>query len=203
MDMDEIFSIFPTPVLVCNYPDSYEKELEYIKSIEFYKPNNPVVAVQSEDNYILNNPELKKIRNFIQIKLNKFSKEILKYEDNLNITQSWINLSSLGKTHNRHSHPNSIISGVWYAEISEDSSPIRFHNSLVREISLNTIEANEFNGIEYTLMPKKSNIIFFPSNLHHDVLKNESDSIRISLSFNSWPEETFGNKLYLTSTSTF
>ena len=64
---------------------------------------------------------------------------------------------------------------VWYIEIVKDSSPIVFHNSVMREITIDTSDVNEFNGLEYKFMPEKSDIIFFPSNLHHDVPKNESN----------------------------
>lgn len=202
MDDNQIFYLFPTPLLVSHYPNSYDTELDCIKKLEFHKEqlDSDINNAQSVDTYVLNRPEFKNIKTFIEDKLNYFSKEVFKYSSELVITQSWVNISPFGKSHNRHSHPNSIISGVWYIEISETSPPIRFHNSIVREINLDTTETNEFNGITYALVPKKSDVIFFPSNLHHDVPKNEVDSLRISLSFNSWPKESFGNAKYLTST---
>lgn len=203
-DTDQLFCIFPTPILICKYENSYKEELEYIRNkVEFHEDqlSSNIISSQSKDTYILNKPQFKEVRKFIQTKLNKFSKEIFKYEDELVITQSWINLSNPGNTHNRHCHPNSIISGVWYVEMPDNSSPIRFHNSIVREINLNTSETNEFNGISYDLLPEKSSLILFPSNLHHDVVKNESNSDRISLSFNTWVNGNFGNKKYLTSTA--
>jgi len=202
MENNQFFYLFPIPLFISHYPNSYDSELDSIKKLEFHKEqlDSDINIAQSVDTYILNKPEFKNIKTFIEDKLNYFSKEVFKYSSELMITQSWINLSSFGKSHNRHSHPNSIISGVWYIDIADNSPPIRFHNSNVREINLDTTETNEFNGITYSLVPKKSDIIFFPSNLHHDVAKNEVNSPRISLSFNSWPKEHFGNAKYLTST---
>lgn len=204
MSNDQLYSIFPTPVLLTSYPFSYEEEIEYLKEISFDEGqiHSNIITAQSKDNYILNNPKLEKVKNFIQTKLNQFSKEVFEYDEELIVTQSWVNWSTKGNTHNRHSHPNSVISGVWYLEMPEDcKAPIRFHNPIVREISLKTTGVNQYNGLDFTLLPKSSNLIFFPSNLHHDVLKNESDGNRITIAFNSWPKESFGNKQYLTSTS--
>ena len=205
MSNDQLYSIFPIPVLLTKYPFSYEKEIEYVRTISFYEDqvSSSTISAQSKDNYILNKPEFEKVRNFIQTKLNEFSKEVFEYDEELTITQSWVNWSTKGNTHNRHSHPNSIISGVWYLEMPEDcKASIRFHNPVVREISLKTTGVNQYNGLDFNLLPQKSNLVFFSSNLHHDVLKNESDGDRISIAFNSWPKESFGNKQYLTSTST-
>lgn len=200
MEEDQIYYLFPTPVLVFKYPYSYENELNFIREIELHEDQLMCSTInsQSKDTFILNKPKFKNIKDFIEIKLNYISKELFKYTSDLIITQSWINRSLPKESHGRHWHPNSVISGTMYLEIAEDSPPIRFHNSIVREISLDSTEPTEFNGTSYSLLPKKSDIIFFPSNLYHDVPENESNSSRISLSFNSWPKGSFGSEKYLT-----
>jgi hypothetical protein len=138
MQEKEIIGIFPTPVYITKYPFSYEKELEYIRNIEckhYNEESNMQQGVkQSIDTFVLDNLELKKIKNFIEEKILEFSSKVMGYANELVITQSWINKAIEGERHQEHVHPNSIVSGVWYPFISEDLPPIIFHNKIQREL---------------------------------------------------------------------
>ena len=122
---DELLSLFPTPVLIAQYPLPYEKELEYIRELPCRRENKGGDAGnvihynrQSEDTFVLDKPELSNIKAFIESKIHKFVTEIFSSKDQLIITQSWINKSGKGESHHEHVHPNSMVSGVWYPVIS-------------------------------------------------------------------------------------
>lgn len=202
---DELLSLFPTPVLIAQYPLPYEKELEYIRALPCRRENKGGDAGnvihynrQSEDTFVLDRPELSNIRAFIQSKIYKFVKEIMNSTDELVITQSWINKSGKGESHHEHVHPNSLVSGVWYPVINEQLPPIQFRSKSQRDVSLQCEKFNNFNSATFLLPMKAGELIIFPSNLTHSVPANQSETERISLSFNTWAKGSLGDMNSLT-----
>lgn len=202
---DELLSLFPTPVLIAQYPLPYEKELEYIRALPCRRENKGGDAGnvihynrQSEDTFVLDRPELSNIRAFIQSKIYKFVKEIMNSTDELVITQSWINKSGKGESHHEHVHPNSLVSGVWYPVINEQLPPIQFRSRSQRDVSLQCEKFNNFNSATFLLPMKAGELIIFPSNLTHSVPANQSETERISLSFNTWAKGSLGDMNSLT-----
>ena len=202
---EELLQLFPSPVMVFPYLRDYSKELEWIKNQKIRVADNPGINAsrffpsrQSEDSFILDNPELKKIRTFIETKLNQFVSQIYGSDDRLVITQSWLNRNGKGESHHEHTHPNSMISGVWYPQIHEQLPPIEFRNRSQRDVVLSIQRYNTFNSQTFLLPIKRGELILFPSNLTHGVPPNQSDEERISLSFNTWPKGSLGDISSLT-----
>ena len=202
---DELMQLFPTPVLICQYPINYDKELEWIDGQECRKENKggglgttTHYNRKSEDTFVLDRPELSNVRAFIEAKLHYYVTEIMASEDKLIITQSWLNKSKKGESHHEHVHPNSMISGVWYPQIHEQLPPIQFRSKQQRDVALSTKAYNTFNSATFMLPMKKGELILFPSNLTHSVPANQSDEERISLSFNTWPKGNMGDVSSLT-----
>ena len=197
---DELLSLFPTPVLIAQYPLPYEKELEYIRALPCRRENKGGDAGnvihynrQSEDTFVLDNPVLGNIKAFIESKLHKFVKEIMNSNNEMVITQSWINKSGKGESHHEHVHPNSMVSGVWYPVINEQLPPIQFRSKAQRDVSLQCEKFNNFNSATFLLPMKAGELIIFPSNLTHSVPANQSETERISLSFNTWCKGNLGD----------
>ena len=204
---DELMQLFPTPLLICPYPVSYDKELEWICNQECRKENKGGDAGQgqsihynrqSEDTFVLDSPELTNVRAFIESKLHEYVTKIMASTDKLAITQSWLNKSKKGESHHEHVHPNSMISGVWYPQIHEQMPPIQFRSRSQRDVSLQTEKYNTFNSATFMLPMKKGELILFPSNLTHSVPTNVGEEERISLSFNTWPKGNMGDIKSLT-----
>ena len=203
---DELMQLFPTPILISLYPYDFSRELEWIRTREYRnrKSNDNIVSEnitynrQSEDTFILDNPEMSKIRSFIQLKLDEFARNILNSPSKLVITQSWTNCNGKNESHHEHKHPNSMISGVWYPQINEQLPPITFRRLEQRDIALQHDGFNLFNSASYMLPLKKGELILFPSSLSHSVPPNLSDEERISLSFNTWAKGNLGNEKSLT-----
>ena len=202
---NELIPLFPAPLMVFPYLRDYSKELEWIKDCKCRsvketkgRRNRGSLNRQSEDTFILDNPELKKIRTFIETKLNQFVSQIYGSDDRLVITQSWLNRNGKGESHHEHTHPNSMISGVWYPQIHEQLPPIEFRNRSQRDVVLSIQRYNTFNSQTFLLPIKRGELILFPSNLTHGVPPNQSDEERISLSFNTWPKGNMGDKQSLT-----
>ena len=200
MAQDELLSLFPTPVLIAPYPVPYDKELKFIQDLPCRRENKGGDATnkihynrQSENTFVLDEPELANVREFIRSKIFKFAREIMCSKDEVIITQSWVNKSGKGESHHEHVHPNSMISGVWYPVINEQLPPIQFRSRGQRDIALSNDKFNNFNSATFLLPMKMGELIIFPSNLTHSVPANQSETERISLSFNTWVKGSLGD----------
>ena len=197
---DELLQLFPQPVVISSYGRNYEKELEWIREQdsrvveqrEFTTQSRFSPARQSVNSFILDAPELKKIRTFIETKLNEYVTHVLGSKDKFVITQSWFNKSKKGESHSEHSHPNSIVSGVWYPVINKQLPPLQFMKTPSKQIVFNVEKYNNFNSETFLLPLNPGELVIFPSTLSHSVPPNKYDEERISLSFNTWVKGNMG-----------
>ena len=197
---DQLIQLFPTPLLICPCPFEYSKELEWIKKQPSRSrkdkkngSNGETLNRQSEDTFLLDKPELSRVRQFIEFKLKEFVVNIMGSDSEMVITQSWLNKSGKGESHHEHKHPNSMISGVWYPQIHEKLPPIQFKTEKQRDVDLSFKRYNHFNSATFMLPMRVGELILFPSNLQHSVPPNQSDEERISLSFNTWCKGSLGD----------
>ena len=116
------------------------------------------------------------------------------------ITQSWVNVTRNGESHQMHCHQNSIISGVYYHQTIEGDSIVFFdpNESVKDRIQILPKDANLFNSNERILSIKDGDLVLFPSYLEHQVDRNETDKERISLAFNVFARGLFGGRKILT-----
>ena len=199
----EIVQLFAIPLIVSSYKDDYSKELEWIHNVECgIKNENSNIRVkfnrQSTDTFILDRPELVNIRSFIETKIHEYVSVVMQSDDEMVITQSWLNKNKRGESHHEHVHPNSIISGVWYPQVNKELPPIEFKNKDQRDVMLSVKNYNQFNCSTFLLPLNKGELIIFPSNLQHSVPPNGNDTERISLSFNTWGKGNMGDIQSLT-----
>ena len=100
----------------------------------------------------------------------------------------WANINPPGGYNQPHIHPNSLFSGVYYIKalknsgnlICNDPRPGVQLNMPVRKKG----QPPKHLWREFHLQPVEGRIIMFPSYLWHSVEPNESNDIRISVSFN-------------------
>jgi uncharacterized protein (TIGR02466 family) len=157
--------LFPTPVMFNNIGRDFTKEeLAYIES-HSTATNRNVGNVTSNNNYILNEPEMADLNKFVTDQLNEYVKRVYKpkYPAEAFVTQSWLNWTKKGEFHHKHEHPNSFISGVLYinADIKEDK--IKFHKSGYQQINLDTDIYDMLNSKTWWFSVKTKDIVIFPS----------------------------------------
>jgi len=116
-------------------------------------------------------------------------KEIkLKYQLNiksLEFGNMWININGPNDYNKQHIHTNSFFSGVYYVTVPKNSGDLAFFppsllRNYVHVIPDDSKKITKAVGIK----PKKNLLCLFPSWTEHEVLRNDSDSERISISFN-------------------
>jgi uncharacterized protein (TIGR02466 family) len=189
--------LFPTPVMFGHLSrDLTIEELEFIKNLKMRENFNNSVSI---DTYVLKNPELSSIKDFIEEKINFYFQEIYKPTDQLSIyiTQSWVNLTTPGESHHSHNHPNSFISGVFYINASNKVDAIQFHNQRsMPQIHIRPTVDHEFNSQTWSYGVETGDIVLFPSQLVHNVeqVKEHTDRTqRVSLSFNTFLKGRLGD----------
>ena len=104
--------------------------------------------------------------------------------------QLFVSEMNVGDQHAMHTHPNSLLSGVFYLSVPEGSSSIRFKdprpftNVIAVPVQQHCLENWQWIHID----PEPGLLLIWPSWLEHEVPKNHSNG-RITMVFNlSWSQ---------------
>jgi len=181
-----IESLFPTPLLITKLDRNItDIEKQFVKDNALSVRNNINNSITTSNN-VLDSNELKDIKKYIETHIQEYKEKIIapKYDNTLYITESWINYTNKNQSHHKHSHDNSLVSGVFYFNIVENDAITFYKKKTGLSLSFDTETANVFNSLSYRLPVKENMLILFPSELEHEVDINIQDKTRISLSFN-------------------
>lgn len=190
--------IFPTFVSRFKLGRSLtESELNYLMNEPVRNNMGNVVSVDSN---VLSNTVISNLSQFINDSVQFCFNEIYKPRRtvNLRITQSWLNYTKKDQFHHKHFHPNSFISGVFYANANKDTDKIYFHDDGYRQITINPSEFTVINSKTWWFAVETGDLILFPSNLSHSVETLNTDTVRASLAFNTFPVGYAGDEMELT-----
>jgi len=187
------------PVTICDIDidrDFTEEELKFVSKHKELTTENTLNKT-SQNTFILNSDEMTDIRQFCLLNTSKYFHEVLKVHPatSLYITQSWLNFSGNQQGHHTHSHPNSIVSGVFYFE-SDENDKIKFHRSYDSDPFPKT-EYDILNSETWWFPATKGKLILFSSKTVHSVDIRESNVPRISLSFNTYFKGQIGHPSHL------
>ena len=196
--------IFPTGIMTFKYENSLEmNQMSYFLKSQPLNPGVDGYGKISEDTYILDNPELSSLKEFITKAFLDYAKIVARIKtDGIALLQSWISVKLKGQMHTPHQHSNSMLSGVFYFDDYDiNSPPLSFHkeiNAMNKSSLLPNLEENynesDFAQHERYFFPQKNTFVVFPSYLTHGVPPNPSERPRISLAVNCISSNTFGNK---------
>ncbi len=187
------------PLLKSYYPhDDFDDIVNYVKGLQYETTNGSIDNSQSVDSFVLNEEIFSNFNEFIKDCVKEYTDKIFVTDQELNVTQSWVNRTEIGQEHHYHDHPNSILSGVFFLK---SGSPIKFLNnrncSFQLEHKKNVNSYNQYNQNVYEFSSQPRILILFPSYLTHYVPVNTGGD-RYSLSFNTFPSGSFGSKRSLT-----
>lgn len=124
--------------------------------------------------------------------IEKKCKDFLK-NDNIGLSNSWVNINNKNNYNKPHCHPYSILSGTVYINVPSDKDKdngnftfIRNREFLDYAIETYTHEFEPlYSGHNKTIHPKTGDIIIFPSYMMHEVDPHQSKEQRISIAFNT------------------
>ena len=191
-------SLFPTPVSFFELGRELSaKENKFLLNLE-QKPNDGNTS--SKERYLLDDPKLASLREFIDVSVSTYFKEIHspKNKVDLRITQAWVNYTKPGQQHHKHRHANSFISGVFYIKANKETDRIHFFKGGYQQIKLPVDQWNLYNSESWWLPVGTGELILFPSSLTHMVEKVKGEDLRVSLSFNTFPIGHVGDDATLT-----
>ena len=203
-----ILDLFPTPVFITKMPDNLSSIIPFLDA---QAPNSGSDVAnygeRSANSYILNEPECIEAKTFILQQVKEFADTILLFDyDNYELSQSWVSRKHPGQHHTMHTHPNSLISGVfYYGEPAPNTPAIKFHK-MSGGMNVNQLQAktkpdkrpSKYAWENFSVNFEPGLLVIFPSYLFHSVPVNESDKIRSSVAFNVVPKSNLGQEDNLT-----
>jgi len=194
-----INGIFPTPVYISKLNREISKqELDLINKSQkdFYKNEGNTT---SNNNYILEEKPFKNLKKDLMLRVQDYFDKVLSTKNvEPYITQSWLNYTETNQYHHKHSHPNSLVSGVFYINCDDKFDKIKFFNEEYKTIKLEVKDWNLYNSESWWFSVKTGDIILFPSSLTHMVETKEGTNTRISLAFNIFVKGILGDNKNLT-----
>ncbi len=205
----QIISLFPIPLYInkipvhlstaCNFIDNTEMETE--------KGTQKEYGLHSKNTYILDEPECAELKKYILGEVTDFARNTLCYDyPEYVFSQTWVSWKEPGQYHTAHTHPNSVVSAVFFYGYAEEGTPaIQFHKP-------------DFQGTGQSIMLRKGNdkrdypfaweqfsvdftpglLLIFPSHFRHAVPPNETQYTRKSVSMNVVPKDYIGDPHSLT-----
>ena len=195
--MSIITPIFATPLYkeFWDDRDQLDELRKYIEEdVEFDDGQSKSTDIISEEKFFT-------LKKFFYRCLTDYLRNIYCTENNLKITQSWVNLSRKGDAHRIHHHPNSVISGVFYVSSEEYSPPIQFYRPDILPYQFDFNSLNEYTSDRFSHHPQMGVLLLFPSHVLHFVEQNNEETDRVSISFNTTLDGVCGNERSLTLSS--
>ena len=122
-----------------------------------------------------------------KMQIEMYREEFLSHEPI--IGNMWANINPPGGYNRPHIHPNSHFSGVYYIKAPQNSGDIVFNDPrsgahMIMPERIKDSKPPSHLWREVRINPLEGRLIMFPSWLWHCVDPNESNDIRISVSFN-------------------
>jgi uncharacterized protein (TIGR02466 family) len=97
----------------------------------------------------------------------------------------WVNVLEPGGVHTGHIHPNSIVSGTYYVTVPDGASALRFEDPrLGQMMAAPPRKASHPDPLFRAEAPAPGTLLLWESWLRHEVLQNDAEEDRISISFN-------------------
>lgn len=186
------YTIFPTIIshLTCDNFDLVKSDL--VDWIYNFKSNNCGTVVsnrggwQSFNDFYHEDLSFDFYFNYIKTHIDA---ALQFYNINFAITELWINVNKPGDYNISHNH-HRLMSGVLWVQAPENCGHMTFESPdsynyamMYRHIDPQIVQDYNYCS-SYTYAPQEGSMLFFPSSLRHSVGVNESNSDRISITFN-------------------
>ena len=205
----DVASLFPTPLLRIDIPPELSTACNIFDKTEMWNEKDSRIdyGVHSKNTYILDEPECVDLKKFVLDLVKDFAQNTLMYDyEEWTFSQTWVTWKEPGQQHVPHTHPNSVISGVFFYGYGEEGTPaVEFHR-------------NDFQGTGQSIMLKEKpdkrpspfawktfripfqagTLLLFPSHFRHSVPINKTQYTRKSVSMNIVPKGVLGDPDSLT-----
>jgi len=191
MEVSDVLSIFPTCVWKIQLTSGYSQKVNS-KILQVINQINPDLAQISpgeswQSGQGLHNRE--QLMDLVSC-INSTAQTVLLFlkvgYNTIEITGCWANINASGASHAVHSHPNNFLSGIYYVHTHPGADSVNFHDPRPQTGSIRppVTELTSQNTDQVVVTVSDGMLLMFPSYLAHSVAPNDSDKLRISISFN-------------------
>jgi len=183
----EIHTWFPKSIYHKKISENNLIQIEnHVKSLKYDKHKTFEFEVESSyttnNNLLFKEKKLKNLFNKILESAKEYSIELgysKSFCEKLKIESSWFNISKCGDYLQKHTHPNSFLSGVFYIKCDAEDY-IRFYDE---DMLVAPSSVNELSFTNTTYVCKPGTLLIFKGNLPHSTNKQISKE-KIIISFN-------------------
>ena len=206
---EEIATLFATPLYKCEIPPELSTACNLFDNTEMLleKVSKDDYGVHSKNTYIMDEPECVELKKFILKTVQYFADTIMCYDyPEYVFSQTWVSWKEPGQYHTAHTHPNSLISAVFFYGYAEDDTPaIEFHKAsgmitspYIMSKKKPDMRNHPFAWERFSVPFKAGTLLIFPSNFQHSVPPNKTKYTRKSVSMNIVPKDALGDPSSLT-----
>lgn len=198
----QVFPLFPTPLYVTTYQGDTTNIVRYFDSCEMNDGRTSPYGWISKNSYIIDNPVCKPLADFFMFHFREFATNIMRYRyKELQFAQSWLTYKEPGQFHKAHTHPNTLLAGVFYYDHQPGDAAICFskqagsqHRTYLEPSLQDDYQQHPFSQEEIYFTPQRNNFIIFPSYVTHGVPPNKTNKVRKALGVNALTKGTLGDK---------
>lgn len=177
-----------------NVFNANKDELKYLKSLKYTYKNGFYL---SDGIKLLEDINLKKIKNCINNTFEDYKTNILEIEDNFYISQSWSTINKSQGFHGVHTHKNTLFSCVLYLQTNDSAINFFIENSAIQNhfnFSFKVKNYNIHNCTSWKLPVNTGDLVIFPGYLKHSSEENKSKEDRIIVGVNYFIKDEIGKK---------
>ena len=149
----------------------------------------------SKNHTLLESYGMNRVKDFMVNFTKDFVRDTLKIKQEFYLTQSWATKNAKGDRHHGHTHPNTLLSCVYYVQADSGKLTVSTdRNGLFPNFDFNFEfeEFNNYNAKSWTFDVKTGDMVLFPGYLNHFSTPNESDTDRIIIGANFFTRGKFG-----------
>jgi uncharacterized protein (TIGR02466 family) len=193
-----IDNLFPTPILQGDLPGAAQLNKALLKDIRELSIEDRVGQSWSKENYRggytsygslsdlhFRTRSFKRFQELLQPQAEAFAKALgwnLKGSE-LEMESCWMNIMPKHTYHPLHLHPHSVLSGAYYVTAPKGSVSLKLEDPRMG-LFMNAPTKVKGPGLFHEITAKAGAFVLFESWLRHEVPPNQSDTPRISISFN-------------------
>lgn len=102
----------------------------------------------------------------------------------IQIHDSWFNISRHSQYQENHIHPNSHISAIYYVKAPEGSAKTMFETKVKEQMWFPNQSRNHFSEQIISYLPERNKVLLFKSDTPHFTERHEIDEDRITIAVN-------------------
>jgi len=197
----KVFNLFPIPLYVNKYEGDTTEIVRYFDSQEMNPANGPY-GIISKNSYVLDNPVCNPLNDWFRQCFRDFATHIMRYDyEDIEFAQSWLTYKDPGQFHKAHTHPNTLLAGVFYYDHEPGDASIvfskevkSFYRPYMEPKLLQDYQEHAYSQEEIYFTPERNTFIIFPSWLMHGVPPNKTNRTRKALGVNALTKGTLGER---------